>query len=54
MRFLIAVLVSLFSLSALAQTVPPPVLAAKAWALVDHATGHPVPELYASARRGAA
>ena len=31
MRFLIAVLVSLFSLSALAQTVPPP-LAAKAWA----------------------
>ena len=39
MRFLIAVLVSLFSLSALAQSVPPPALAANAWVLVDHATG---------------
>ncbi|ENO81961.1 MULTISPECIES: D-alanyl-D-alanine carboxypeptidase family protein [unclassified Thauera] len=39
MRFLIAVLVSLFSLTALAQSVPPPVLAANAWVLADHATG---------------
>ena len=39
MRFLIAVLVSLFSLSALAQSVPAPALAANAWVLVDHATG---------------
>ena len=38
MRFLIAVLVSLFSLSALAQSVPAPALAANAWVLVDHAT----------------
>ena len=39
MRFLIAVLVSLFSLSALAQSVPALALAANAWVLVDHATG---------------
>lgn len=39
MRFLIAVLVSLFSLTALAQSVPPPALAANAWVLIDHATG---------------
>ena len=39
MRFLFAVLVSLFSLTALAQSVPPPVLAANAWVLADHATG---------------
>jgi len=50
MRFLIAVLVSLFSLSALAQTVPPPALAAKAWALVDHATGQVLAEKDADAR----
>lgn len=50
MRFLIAVLVSLFSLSALAQTVPPPALAAKAWALVDHATGQTLAEKDADAR----
>ena len=39
MRFLIAVFVSLFSFAALAQSVPPPALAANAWVLVDHATG---------------
>ena len=39
MRFLLALFVSLFSLSALAQSVPPPALAANAWVLVDHATG---------------
>ncbi|AVR87094.1 D-alanyl-D-alanine carboxypeptidase family protein [Thauera aromatica] len=39
MRFLIAVFVSLFSLGALAQSVPPPALAANAWILIDHATG---------------
>ena len=50
MRFLIAVLVSLFSLSALAQTVPPPALAAKAWALVDHATAQVLAEKDADAR----
>ena len=50
MRFLIAVLVSLFSLSALAQTVPPPALAAKAWALVDHATGQTLADKDADAR----
>ena len=50
MRFLIAVLVSLFSLSALAQTVPPPALAAKAWALVDHATAQVLAETDADAR----
>lgn len=49
MRFLLAVFVSLFSLSALAQPVPPPVLAAKAWALVDHATGQTLAEKDADA-----
>lgn len=39
MRLLIAVFVSLFSLAALAQSVPAPALAANAWVLVDHATG---------------
>jgi len=39
MRFFLAVLISLFSVAALAQSVPPPALAAKAWVLVDHATG---------------
>ena len=39
MRFLIALFVSLFSFAALAQSVPPPALAANAWVLVDHATG---------------
>ena len=39
MRFLIAVLVSLFSLSALAQSVPAPALAANAWVLVDVTAG---------------
>jgi D-alanyl-D-alanine carboxypeptidase (penicillin-binding protein 5/6) len=38
-RFLCAVLLSIFSLTAFAQAVPPPVLAAKSWLLVDHATG---------------
>lgn len=49
MRFLLAVFVSLFSLSALAQPVPPPVLAARAWALVDHATGQTLAEKDADA-----
>ncbi|ATE62163.1 D-alanyl-D-alanine carboxypeptidase family protein [Thauera sinica] len=39
MRFVIAFLISLFSFAAFAQQVPPPALAAKAWVLVDHATG---------------
>ena len=39
MRLLIAVFASLFSLSVLAQSVPPPALAANAWVLIDHATG---------------
>ena len=39
MRFVLALLISLFSLAAFAQQVPPPALAAKAWVLVDHATG---------------
>jgi D-alanyl-D-alanine carboxypeptidase (penicillin-binding protein 5/6) len=39
MRFLLALFISLLSLSALAQSVPPPALAANAWVLVDHATG---------------
>ncbi|MCV2216851.1 D-alanyl-D-alanine carboxypeptidase family protein [Thauera sp. Sel9] len=39
MRFVLAVLISLFSLAALAQSVPPPALAANTWVLADHATG---------------
>ncbi len=39
MRFVFALLLSLFSVSALAQAIPAPVLAAKAWVLVDHGTG---------------
>jgi D-alanyl-D-alanine carboxypeptidase (penicillin-binding protein 5/6) len=39
MRFVLAILISLFSFAAFAQQVPAPVLAAKAWVLVDHATG---------------
>lgn len=39
MRFVLAVLISLFSFAALAQSVPPPALAANTWVLVDHATG---------------
>lgn len=39
MRLVLAFLISLFSLAALAQSVPPPALAANAWVLVDHATG---------------
>ncbi|MBN8441017.1 D-alanyl-D-alanine carboxypeptidase [Thauera sp. UPWRP] len=39
MRLVLAFLISLFSLAAFAQQVPAPVLAAKAWVLVDNATG---------------
>ncbi|MCK9259018.1 MAG: D-alanyl-D-alanine carboxypeptidase [Azoarcus sp.] len=39
MRFLVAFLFSLFSLAAVAQTIPAPALAANAWVLVDHGTG---------------
>jgi D-alanyl-D-alanine carboxypeptidase (penicillin-binding protein 5/6) len=39
MRFFTALLFAVFSLAASAQTVPPPVLAAKAWLLMDQATG---------------
>ena len=49
MRFLIAVLVSLFSLSRSRRRYRPP-LAAKAWALVDHATGRTLAEKDADAR----
>ncbi len=42
MRLVITFLISLFSLAALAQSVPPPALAANAWVLVDHATGQPL------------
>ncbi|MBS0542622.1 MAG: D-alanyl-D-alanine carboxypeptidase [Proteobacteria bacterium] len=44
MRFVIALLISLFSFTALAQQVPPPALAARAWVLVDHATGQVLAE----------
>ncbi|MDO9596474.1 MAG: D-alanyl-D-alanine carboxypeptidase family protein [Azoarcus sp.] len=40
MRFIVAVLFSLLSLNALAQAIPAPALAAKAWVLADHSTGH--------------
>lgn len=39
MRFIVAVLFSLLSLTALAQAIPAPALAAKAWVLADHGTG---------------
>lgn len=39
MRFFLALLFALLSFSAAAQNVPPPALAAKAWLLMDHATG---------------
>ena len=39
MRFVLVLLMSLFSLSALAEPVPAPVLAARSWVLIDHATG---------------
>ncbi|HJV24232.1 MAG TPA: D-alanyl-D-alanine carboxypeptidase family protein [Aromatoleum sp.] len=39
MRFFIALLFSLISLAVSAQNVPPPALAARAWLLMDHATG---------------
>ncbi|BAL22485.1 D-alanyl-D-alanine carboxypeptidase family protein [Azoarcus sp. KH32C] len=39
MRFFLALLFSLISLAASAQNVPPPALAARAWLLMDHATG---------------
>lgn len=50
MRFVIALLISLFSFTALAQQVPPPVLAARAWVLVDHATGQVLAEKDPDAR----
>lgn len=39
MRFVFALLLSLFSLFASAQSIPAPALAAKAWVLMDHGTG---------------
>lgn len=39
MRFFLAFLFSLLSLTAAAQTIPAPALAANAWVLVDHGTG---------------
>ena len=39
MRFLLALLFSLISLAATAQSIPAPALAANAWVLVDHNTG---------------
>ncbi|QDF95265.1 peptidase [Azoarcus sp. DD4] len=39
MRFVFALLLSLFSLLASAQSIPAPALAAKAWVLMDHGTG---------------
>ncbi|MBR0567345.1 D-alanyl-D-alanine carboxypeptidase [Azoarcus sp. L1K30] len=39
MRFFLAFLFSLLSLTATAQTIPAPALAANAWVLVDHGTG---------------
>lgn len=39
MRFILAILFSLFSALALAQAVPAPTLAAKAWVLMDQSTG---------------
>lgn len=39
MRFFLALLFAVLSLSAAAQNVPPPALAAKAWLLMDQATG---------------
>lgn len=39
MRFVLTLLLSLFAFSAAAQNVPAPVLAGKAWLLLDHGTG---------------
>lgn len=50
MRLFLALLISLFSFTALAQSVPPPALAAKAWVLVDHATGQTLADKDADAR----
>ena len=50
MRFVIVLLISLFSFTALAQQVPPPALAARAWVLVDHATGQVLAEKDPDAR----
>lgn len=50
MRFLFVLLLSLVSFSAAAQAVPAPVLAAKAWALVDHSSGQVLVEKDADSR----
>jgi D-alanyl-D-alanine carboxypeptidase (penicillin-binding protein 5/6) len=39
MRFVLTLLLSFFAISAVAQNVPAPVLAGKAWLLLDHGTG---------------
>jgi D-alanyl-D-alanine carboxypeptidase (penicillin-binding protein 5/6) len=39
MRFLVALLFAVLSVSAAAQSAPAPALAARAWLLMDHATG---------------
>ena len=50
MRFLFVLLLSLVSFTAAAQAVPAPVLAAKAWALVDHSSGQVLVEKDADSR----
>ncbi len=50
MRFVLVLLMSLFSLAAMAEPVPAPVLAARAWVLIDHATGQVLAQKDADAR----
>jgi D-alanyl-D-alanine carboxypeptidase (penicillin-binding protein 5/6) len=50
MRFVLVLLMSLFSLVAAAEPVPAPVLAARAWVLIDHATGQVLAQKDADAR----
>jgi D-alanyl-D-alanine carboxypeptidase (penicillin-binding protein 5/6) len=50
MRFLFVLLLSLLSFTAAAQAVPAPVLAAKSWVLVDHASGQVLADRDADAR----
>ena len=50
MRFLFVLLLSLLSFTTAAQAVPPPVLAAKSWVLVDHASGQVLADRDADAR----
>ncbi len=50
MRFVLVLLFSLLSSAVMAQSVPAPALAAKAWVLVDHATGQILADKDADAR----